>query len=66
MISINDISGTLTFHFACCLSCAKSTFFCINSYRNTIRVSNSLDLDQARRFVGPRPKVIKLFHAQLN
>ena len=24
-----------------------------NSFRNTIRVSNSLDLDQARHFVGP-------------
>ena len=27
--------------------------FTKNSFRNTIRVSNSLDPDQARRFVGP-------------
>ena len=25
----------------------------VNSFRNTIRVSNSLDSDQAQRFVGP-------------
>ena len=28
-------------------------FFSKNSFRNTIRVSYSLDLDQARHFVGP-------------
>ena len=28
-------------------------FFSRNSFRNTIRVSNSLDSDQDRRFVGP-------------
>ena len=27
--------------------------FLKNSFRNTIRVSNTLDLDQARHFVGP-------------
>ena len=31
---------------------SKSTFL-KNSYRNTTRVSNSLDPDQARHFVGP-------------
>ena len=31
----------------------KSTFFKKNSFRNTIRVSNSSDPDQARHFVGP-------------
>ena len=31
---------------------SKSTFL-KNSFRNTIRVSNSLDPDQARPFVGP-------------
>ena len=31
---------------------SKSTFF-KNYFRNTIRVSNSLDPDQARHFVGP-------------
>ena len=31
---------------------SKSSFL-KNSFRNTIRVSNSLDPDQARRFVGP-------------
>ena len=31
---------------------SKSIFF-QNSFRNNIRVSNSLDPDQARHFVGP-------------
>ena len=31
---------------------SKSSFS-KNSFRNTIRVSNSLDPDQARNFVGP-------------
>ena len=31
---------------------SKSTFL-KNSFRNAIRVSNSLDPDQARHFVGP-------------
>ena len=31
---------------------SKSTFS-KNSFRNTIRVSNTLDLEQARHFVGP-------------
>ena len=31
----------------------KINFFFENSFRNTVRVSNSLDPDQARRFVGP-------------
>ena len=39
------------------LSSAEVFFFKINSlkksFRNTIRMSNSLDPDQARRFVGP-------------
>ena len=30
----------------------SKSFFFENSFRNTIRVSNSLDPDQARRFVG--------------
>ena len=41
--------------FACFLWSAifsKSTFS-KNSFRNTISMSNSLDPDQARRFVGP-------------
>ena len=39
------------FFFFFCLF-GKLTFF-EHSFRNTIRVSNSLDPDQARRFVGP-------------
>ena len=35
------------------LICFKINFFRKNSFRNTIRVSDSLDPDQARRFVGP-------------
>ena len=31
---------------------SKSTFY-KNSFRNTFRVSNSLDPDRARHFVGP-------------
>ena len=31
----------------------QNQFFSKNSFRNTIRVSNSLDPDQARQFVGP-------------
>ena len=34
------------------LFCRQSTFL-KNSFRNTIRVANSLDPDQARHFVGP-------------
>ena len=42
--------------FSCFLSSAfflQNHFFSKNSLRNTIRVSNSLDPDQARHFVGP-------------
>ena len=36
------------------LFCRLVTFFFkINVFGNTIRLSNSLDPDQARRFVGP-------------
>ena len=38
--------------FVICLFFSKSTFS-NNSIRNTIRVSNSLDPDQTRHFVGP-------------
>ena len=31
----------------------SKTTFLKNSFRNTIRVSNSLDPDQARHYVGP-------------
>ena len=41
----------------CMLFCRRLIFFKINflknSFRNTIRVSNSLDPDQAQHFVGP-------------
>ena len=32
---------------------SSAVFFQNHLFRNTIRVSNSLDPDQARRFVGP-------------
>ena len=35
------------------LFCGLLIFFNINSFGNTMRVSNSLDPDQARHFVGP-------------
>ena len=49
------INSLPTGYFSCFLSsadCSKSTFL-KNSFRNTIRVSNSLDPDQARQKVGP-------------
>ena len=46
--------------YVSCNFFSKLTFSKI-SFRNTIRVSNGLDLDQDRHFVGPGPEVIKLF-----
>ena len=40
------------FFFFCHLIFSKSTFL-KNSFRNSIRVSNSLDPDQTCHFVGP-------------
>ena len=40
------------FFFVVCWFFSKSTFL-KNSSRNTIRVSNSLDLDHAQQYVGP-------------
>ena len=39
----------------------KINFFSKYSFRNAIRVSNSLDFDHAHGFVRPGPEVIKLF-----
>ena len=44
--------GNFSCFFVICWFFSKSTFL-KNSFRNTIRVSNSLDPDQARHFVGP-------------
>ena len=45
-----------------CFCCHLPTFFIINlfkkSFRNTIRLSNSLDPDQDRHSVRPGPKII--------
>ena len=59
----NDYQQTATagLHFAyrvilqafCRLLIFSKSTFSKNSFRNTIRVSNSLDPDQARHFVGP-------------
>ena len=55
-----NVSSTLhAGNFACFfrLFCRLLKFFKMiflkNSFRNTTRMSNSLDPDQARRFVGP-------------
>ena len=40
-------------HAFCCLRFFSKSTFSKNSFRNTIRVSNSLDPDQARHFVRP-------------
>ena len=58
--SINCLLGSS----ACFLSFAdffSNSTFSKNSFRNTIRVPNSLDPDQARRFVGPdlRPNCLQ-------
>ena len=37
----------------CMLLLSTADFFSKNSFRNTIRVSNSLDQDQDQHFVGP-------------
>ena len=55
-------------NFACFLSSADFVFkinFFENSFRNTTRVSNSLDPDEARRFVGPDlgPNCLPMFSA---
>ena len=46
------ILGNFSCFFVACCFFSKSTFW-KNSFMSTIRVSNSLDLDQARHFVGP-------------
>ena len=51
--------------FVVCWFKKKSTFS-KNSFRNTIRVSNSLNLYQARRFVGPEmgPNCLQMLSAE--
>ena len=46
------LQGNFSCFFVGCWFFSKSTFS-KNSFWNTIRVSNSLDPDQARHFVGP-------------
>ena len=45
--------------------CRLKIIFKTNRFRNTIRVSNSLDPDQARRFVGPDlgPNCLQMLYA---
>ena len=45
-------TGDLECFFVVCFFFSKSNFLKI-SFRNTIRVSNSWDPDQAQQFVGP-------------
>ena len=45
--------GNFTCFFFCRLLIFSKTTFSKNSFRNAIRVSKSLDPDQARCFVGP-------------
>ena len=47
-----SILGNFSCFFVVCLFFSKSTFL-KNSFRNTIRMANSLDPDQARHFIGP-------------
>ena len=49
---INCMLGNCAFFFVVCYFFSKLKFS-IKSFRNMIKVSNSLDPDQARRFVGP-------------
>ena len=50
----SDIAYLVILHaFSSLLSFFKIKFSVKNSFRNTIRVSNSWDQDQARHFVGP-------------
>ena len=56
MDSLTFVTSCLLGNFACCFSAAdlfQNQLFQKNSFRNTIRVSNILDPDQARRFVRP-------------
>ena len=43
----------LFFQLFCCLLIFYKTTFSKNSFRNRIRVKNSVDHDQGRHFVGP-------------
>ena len=47
--------GNFSFFFAVCGFFFSKLTFLKNSFRNAIRVSNSLDPDQARHLVGPDP-----------
>ena len=59
--TLGSVDETLNFcrlsNFACfftdCLVFFKINFYEKNSFRNTIRMPNSLDQDQARQNVGP-------------
>ena len=55
-ININSFNSSppgLFFMLFCHLLIFSKSTFSKNSFRNTIRVSNSLDLDQAQHFVKP-------------
>ena len=54
-LQAENISLTLNMPepFACLISPADFWLFSKNEFRNTIRVSNSLDPDQARHNIGP-------------
>ena len=52
--SLNSyLRGNFSYVFVVCWFYQNQLFFSKNYFRNTIRVSNSLDPDQARTFVGP-------------
>ena len=53
ILHVNSLpAGNFSMFFCRMVIFSKSTFS-KNSFRNTIRVSNSLDLDQAKHFVAP-------------
>ena len=58
--------GNFACFFCCLLIFSKSTFL-KNSFRNTIRVSNSLETDQGQQFVGPdlSPNCLKRLYQQM-
>ena len=53
-LSNNPSSGDInSSNLSCCLPIFSKSSFTKNSFSNTIRVSNSLDPDQARHIVWP-------------
>ena len=52
-VSFREIARLIARNYFACLCCHLLIFFKINFFKNMYQVSDSLDIDQARRFVGP-------------